>query len=120
MMTEQERTEEIRREFGFGTLQDLYDFTEYLSGAKIKVRVSYFEDDGDTHKDFKVLYTDGDSGTAVFSFSEIYEEKGMQIKMGGCSYCDISLSSLLNIYDIFERNAQDIEDLEVIRFEHPA
>ena len=56
----------------------------------------------------------------MFSFSEIYEEKGMQIKMGGCSYCDISLSSLLNIYDIFERNAQDIEDLEVIRFEHPA
>ena len=115
MMTEKERDEAIRSEFGFETLQDLYDFTEYLSGAKIKVRVSYWEDEGDTHKSFKILYTDGDSGSAVFSFSEIYEEEGMQIKMGGCSYCDISLSSFLNIYDIFESNAQDIEDLEVIR-----
>ena len=45
-----------------------------------------------------VLYTDGDCGIALISFSEIFDEDGIMIELIDCTYCDIRMSDLKKIH----------------------
>jgi hypothetical protein len=102
----------IVERYSFDDINHLHKFTEYLSGAKFMVRkhTDYVDDDGDivdeadaveSYTSVSVLYTDGDSGAMEFSFSEIYEDKGYQIEMVGCQWCDITPEYMLAINEVF-------------------
>jgi hypothetical protein len=103
---------EIVDRYAFNNLNHLHKFTEYLSGAKFMVRkhTDYVDEDGDivdeadaidSYTSVSVLYTDGDSGVMEFSFSEIYEDKGYQIELIECQWCDITPEYMLAINDVF-------------------
>lgn len=101
----------VVEDFDFNDLGHLFKFTEYLSGAKFRVK-KY--DDGTV----KVLYTDGDSGAMEFGFSEIYEEHGYQMELIECRWCDITPEYMRKINRVFTR-PDDYYDGEVIVFEEP-
>ena len=101
----------VVEDFDFNDLGHLFKFTEYLSGAKFRVK-KY--DDGTV----KVLYTDGDSGAMEFGFSEIYEEHGYQMELIECKWCDITPEYMRKINRVFTR-PDDYYDGEVIVFEEP-
>ena len=103
---------EIVDRYSFIDVDHLHKFTEYLSGAKFRVRkhTDYVDDDGnivdeadavDSYTSVGVLYTDGDGGAMEFSFSEIYEEHGYQIETIGCQWCDITPEYILAINEVF-------------------
>jgi hypothetical protein len=58
-------------------------------------------------------YTDGDTGVMVFeAFSEVFMEKGCQIKLIACAYCDIDYDTLLSIaLDLEDRGSEHYEKL---------
>jgi len=101
----------VVEDFDFNDLGHLFKFTEYLSGAKFRVK-KY--DDGTV----KVLYTDGDSGAMEFGFSEIYEEHGYQMELIECRWCDITPEYMRKINRVFTR-PDDYYDGEVIVLEEP-
>lgn len=45
----------------------------------------------------RFLYSDGDGGLAVISFSEIFEDDGFQIELIDCAWFDIDFYSLSEI-----------------------
>lgn len=73
-------------DFGFDSEDELITWSETLTGDW---RLS--------EKDTRVLYTDGDSGIVMFSWSEIEEENGMCITLINCFWCDIDFNSLRKI-----------------------
>ena len=111
MKGDNKRQLKVVEDFDFNDLGHLFKFTEYLSGAKFRVK-KY--DDGTV----KVLYTDGDSGAMEFGFSEIYEEHGYQMELIECKWCDITPEYMRKINRVFTR-PDDYYDGEVIVFEEP-
>ena len=129
MDKDRERRLRVVEDFGFENLAHLFKFTEYLSGAKFRVRIvtTYYDDEGneveadkavDTYTSVRVLYTDGDSGVMEFGFSEIYEDGGYQIELIGCKWCDINPRYMNAINDVFV-NPFLYEDYEIEVFEDP-
>ena len=111
MKDDEERRLKVVEDFDFNDLNHLFKFTEYLSGAKFRVK-KY--DSGTV----KVLYTDGDSGAMEFGFSEIHEEEGYQIELIACRWCDITPFYMRKINRVFTI-PDDYYDGQVIVFEKP-
>ena len=86
-------TEEIVKHFGF---RKEYDFNIWRNTLKPDFR---FDGVG------ALLYTDGDSGAMLFSWSEVFEEDGLSMRLVECNYCDIKLSSLKEIRKIFKQRS---------------
>jgi len=57
----------------------------------------------------EVLYFDGDDGRAIIkAHCEIFDERGCQIRLHECSYCDFEYSEILEIMHILmEFNRSD-------------
>ena len=99
---------EVAKQFKFKNLQGLYNFTEYLSGAKAKIIKKTEEYEGEKNTFVEILYTDGDSGVLIFSsHSEIYEKEGVTISSPMSQWADISFYSMGVIQEILETFADD-------------
>ena len=114
--------EEAVERFKFRDMNHLNKFTEYLSGAKLKVikQIDHITDEGEPFDVVcvRVLYTDGDGGALRFSFSEMHEREGFAVGNVDCRYCEINMEHMQTVIDIFE-NPEDWEDGEVVVFEAP-
>lgn len=111
MENDEQRRLQVIKDFGFRDLNHLCKFTEYLSGAKFMIK----KYDDDT---VKVLYTDGDSGTLEFGYSEIYDRHGYQMELIACQWCDITPEYIQKINRVFIR-PDKYHDGQVIVFEKP-
>ena len=49
---------------------------------------------------YSVLYTDGDGGIAEIRCSEMFDEKGIDIRPINCFYVDFLMSDLVNLYEV--------------------
>lgn len=108
-----EAMQRVVEDFEFDDIHHYCKFIEGLSGAKIRIRkhVDYLdENDWPTDEDkavdsiasIRVLFTDGDGGAMVFSFSEMYEDEGVQIELVACQWCDITFDYMTEVQEIFE------------------
>lgn len=111
MKGDKERRLKVVEDFDFNDLNHLFKFTEYLSGAKFRVK-KY--SDGTV----KVLYTDGDSGAMEFGYSEIYDTHGYQMELIACRWCDITPEYIQKINRVFTR-PDKYHDGQVVVFEKP-
>ena len=59
------------------------------------------------------LYTDGDSGLALVSMSEVFDDEGISIQLICCNYCDFDFDVLSDIvYELQEIWKQYTEEDE--------
>lgn len=59
------------------------------------------------------LYTDGDSGLALVSMSEVFDDEGISIQLICCNYCDFDFDVLSGIvYELQEIWKQYTEEDE--------
>lgn len=78
---------EIKEQFGFKSCADIDEWV-------IKEPSFIFNDDCT-----KCLYTDGFSGLAVISISEVFNDAGIDIELVDCMYCGFNYFELRDIFD---------------------
>lgn len=67
------------------------------------------------HKDeLSVLYTDGDSGIAILSLSEIDPEGGLLIKLVNCGYCNFDMTLIECVHDELLDSAFSVATVEML------
>jgi hypothetical protein len=86
-----------------GLTKKIYE--EYRYGLGLYGYWIYEEDpDEDGMGILEILYLDSDDGCIIFSSeNEIFPENGMQIKLIGCQYTDISTKTLREITGIMSK-----------------
>jgi hypothetical protein len=90
--------EQVAKSFAFGSTNDMKQWAER------------FEEDWIVGADVGVLYTDGDSGIMLFSFSDVFSEEGAKCRPVACEWCDVSLSFMRKVNDLLEEAFEEEEE----------
>ena len=82
------KQEHLAKEFGF---IDFYEIKGWSESMEPDYKFS-------EHSEL-CLYTDGDSGLAVISISEVFDDAGLDIELVDCMYCGFNYFELGDIFD---------------------
>ena len=80
--------EEVAQSFGFSCADDMMLWANSMQPAHV------ISKGGGT-----ALYTDGDSGLAWLTMSEVFDNEGVSIQLVRCNYCDFDLDALNDLVD---------------------